>query len=392
MTIKIGSTTFDKYGSISVSLIYDSVASIFSAEVYFDTANSAHKKALQPGLYPRVTIEHNGNTLFTGTLLTYRFKSSARKHLVVISGYSTPGVFEDCNILTKKPIQTSGLSLTEIARELISPFGVRLIVDDSVADVCSKPIPSINPDSTQTIKSYLSEIASQINVVVSHTADGDLLFTGYKTKQASAPYLVIPNNLPGEKNKEFIYNEGQAANRASVFTFTQGQPGVEYDLIFDGQRMHSDISVVAQQSVQGSDATTTPVLINPYVDRSRINYLGVAFNNTIGNPENPKLGFRPKVAMLTAGTQADKAQRNILSEELKSIPLIIDMQGWELNGKIAKPGDIISITNPELHLYKPASFFILTADYKADERSQTARLYCVLPEVFNNDVPKNIFA
>lgn len=399
MKIKIAGTTFDKFSQVNINLIYDSVASTFSCSVYFDPNNAAQKAALQPGKFPPVTIEHNGVLLLTGTLLSLRFKSSAKpRHLVHLSGYSTTGVLEDCQIPESiYPLQSNNLSFSEIVSKVIQPFGLKLVVDPSVRDACNKPINVVNADANQTIKSYLAEIAGQINVVVSHTNKGELLLTGYKTKDTNtilANYATVPVD-PALSGVSGTASGTVIKDKKAIINFTQGMPGVEFELIFDGQQMHSTISVNGQHPVDEGNAQSVPALRNPYVGIS--NTIALLDQNDINNAQiygTVQTVPRPKIAIPTASTDLtlEKAQRNILSGELKAIPLKIEMRGWSVNGAMIMPGDIITVKNIELHIYETARFFIESAVYKGNHVKETVTLNCVVPETFNNDMPKNIFA
>lgn len=392
MTIKIAGVTFDKYNQAFVNLIYDSIASTFSFLLYFDPNNEGHRKALLPGLYPDVTIEHNGQLLLTGTLLLYRFQSSAVKSLVHIEGYTKTGVLEDCQIPGTVPLQSDGVSLTAIATKICDAFGLTLIVDDTVRDICSGPIPTINADATETVKSYLSAIAGQLNVVISHTPKGELLLTGYKTKVVVSYSVRVPDPIRGEP--EFIPTIG-TNNRISIATFVNGMPGIEFEQVFDGQKMHSSIAVTGQATFSGTNAVAATPLNNPFV--GNLTTVALKDQNDINNAQiygQVSTIPRPKVINQTTGTYltTDKAQQNALCDEYKHLPLIIKMRGWELGGKLAMPGDIITITNPDLHIYTPARFFIESIQYNDNPAKETCTIHCVIPETFNNDVPKNIFA
>ncbi len=58
---------------------------------------------------------------------------------------------------------------------------------------------------------------------------------------------------------------------------------------------------------------------------------------------------------------------------------------------IIKPGNIISVLSPENYIYKKTRFFIEGIDFVGDNKSVTATINCVLPEVYNNEIPISIF-
>jgi prophage tail gpP-like protein len=403
MTITIGGVLFEKYSQAAVTLIYDSVGSTFSFQVYFNPDDAKQRRAMLPGTYPPVVIEHNGTLMLTGTLLYYRFKSSSVKHLVTVSGYTKTGVLEDCQIPSSVSLQSDNISLIDITRKILNVFGLQFVVDPDVEQVCSQPIKTTSADINETVKSYLSTIAAQINVVISHTTSGELYLTGYKTKTLIPATNIVNNTvtpadstLAGIKSKA---NNQITVNKQSVFDFTPGMPGVEFEQVFDGQKMHSNIIVKGQASVpndsnKSANASDSVPLLNPYVKQA----------TSLAHLDNGNLATavlfdtiqtipRPKVVIQTSGSDitADKAARNILSDELKSLPLKIEIRGWNLGGHIVLPGDIVTVTNSELHIYNKARFFVESVEYRGNQVKETCTLNCVVPETFNNDTPENIF-
>jgi prophage tail gpP-like protein len=133
--------------------------------------------------------------------------------------------------------------------------------------------------------------------------------------------------------------------------------------------MHSDITVIKQADSDGGNA-------------------GEA---TIKNPYVPFV-FRPKVVTQNSGDDNDteQAAKNILAAELKNLTLTIVTDRWELDGKMLKPNNIISVLNPEVYIYKKTNWFIEQIDYTGDQEKTVATLKCVLPEVYNGGTPKSI--
>jgi prophage tail gpP-like protein len=297
------------------------------------------------------------------------------------------------------PTQTDGLTLRSIASKIADKFGLKVVVDDSVSSVCGETIASTSSNPTETAKQYLSSLAGQRNVILSHTPKGELLLTGYKTKEAK----TVVQNYQTDYRETMMRNvvsvrvDTNIVNVPAVFSFSKGLPGIEMELVFDGQKMHSDITVKGQSPVKKPDDTSgsasDSTVTNPYVYK-KLDYQKIAFDNTVGNKNPvPYLG-RPRVEMQTSGTSntTPKSARNLLSEELQSIQLRIEMHGWDFNGRLAMPGDIITVVNDDLHIYSPARFIIDSIEYRCpDAAKEIAILYCVVPESFNNDTPQNIF-
>lgn len=330
------------FNNFSLSLRYDSVASTFNFDFTFDPKNPEHRELACVSHFHEAFIEHNGERLITGIILSNIFSMSPAKKMIPFAGYSLPGVFEDCEIpVDLYPLQSDGLTLREIASKLIKPFGLKMVVDSSVASRMDKPYKTATAKESQKIKEFLCELASQRNIIMSHDETGALVFTEAKTNKT--PILVLTD--------ETI-------------------PGIEAFLTFSGQQLHSHITVMKQADSDGGNAGQV----------------------TVRNPFVP-IVYRPRTIIQTAGDDNDTelAARMALSEELKNIFLTVTVDRWELDGKLIRPNNTIRMKRPDLFLFKEVDWFIEQVDYTGDQAKQTCVLRCVLPEVYTNAVPRNIF-
>lgn len=338
---RIRTRKVDYFNSINVSLRYDSIGSTFSFGYYFNPDNIEHKEMSCVGHYHIVEIEHLDEVLLTGYILSQQFTDESVKQLANYSGYSLTGVLEDCEIPTSiYPLQSDGLTLLEIARKICNPFGIKIVVDPSVLDDMNKVYNTSTAKSDNNIKSYLTTLAKQRDIILSHTNKGKLLFT--KANTNSLPIALIDGNTPG----------------------------VTMSLQFNGQGMHSHITMVKEADIDNDNAGEYTVR-NPYVP----------------------FVFRPRVIKQSSGDDIDtvKAAQNALAAELKNLVVNINVDRWDINGKIIRPNQIISVLNPEIYLYKRVDLFIESVDYFGDNERQTATLKCVLPEVYNGKTPKYLF-
>jgi prophage tail gpP-like protein len=344
---RIRTRKVDKFDKFNVNLRYDSVASTFAFNGYFDPDYIEHKELYCVSHYHMATLEHNGELLLTGTILAENFNSSSIRQPVSVAGYSLPGVLEDCQIQPSPSdyLQFNGLTLKQIATKLAAPFGLTVQVDPSVAGKMNDVFDVTKATPSESIKNFLSELASQKNIIISHNEKGNLLFTRAKT------------------NKTPILNYGG-----------DGIPCPEMSLSFDGQAMHSHITVIKQQSTKSNGNSN-------------------AGQSQVKNPYVPYV-FRPRVILQNSGDDIDTelAAKNALSAELKNIKLVFTTDRWEIDGKIIKPNNLITVINPEVYLYKRTTWFIDQIEFKGDNKSTTATLTCVLPEVYSGETPKYIFA
>ena len=328
------------FNNFQLNLQYDSVGSTFSFDWFYDEANSEHRQLACVSHFHECTIEHNGELLLTGYILSNNFRSGVKKQLVSFGGYSLPGVLEDCKIPPNISLQSDGKTLKQIAETLLAPFKLKLIVDPSVSDKVNSRYDTSTASERQSVKSYLCELANQKNVIVTHNEHGNLLFTSAKT------------------------------GLTPLFEVGKGMIGTGYEMNFNGQAMHSDITVLKQAGIDG----------------------GNAGEFTIKNPYCP-IVYRPDVIVQNSGNDNDTqdAAKHALANELKNIKLTITTDRWEVDKKIIKPNNLISLVAPELYIFTKTNFFIEKIAFVGDTTKTTAILNCVIPEVYNFQTPKNIF-
>lgn len=340
MEIKVNNKTIKHWQNLAVTLRYDTLASTFSFAFVFNPDIAEHKEICRPMSYAPVTVTHNGELLITGTMLQHPFKHENVPDAVGLGGYSKTGVLEDCEIpLEAYPLQSTNINLKNIAEKLIKPFGLKLVVDPSVSSKVNNNFKNTTANPSQSIKAYLSELASQQHIILTHDEHGNVVLTEAKAKQQP------------------------------IYSFKSGMPGVSIELQVDAQQMHKSITMRKQATKKNPNATKADVT-NPYVS-----------------------AYRPRVVRQSSGDDVNTplAARNMLSEELRAIKLTITMDRWDINGKIIRPNNIVKVQDPYNYLYNPTNFFIEAVDYTGDEAKEQAVLTCVLPEVYNGQTPKNIF-
>lgn len=327
------------FNNVSLSLRYDALASTFGFSYYFNPENPEHKELMCIGHYHECTIEYNNELLLTGQVLSENFNDSPQVQMVGLSGYSLPGVLEDSQIPTSiYPLQIDGLNLLQIAQKLCNPFKIKVVVD-GVADKMNEVFATTEAKETQSIKSFLSDLAVQKDIVITCNEKGELVFT--KAKTELKPIAIFDGTIP-------VTN---------------------MQLSFNGQGMHSHITVM-KQADEGNAGQET--IRNPYVINSV---------------------FRPKVITQSSGDDVDtkKVAKAALASELKNLKLTITLDRWTLNNKVIKPNNLITVENERIYLYKRANWFIENVDFSGNEKQQVCTLTCVLPEVYNNNIPEYLF-
>jgi prophage tail gpP-like protein len=343
---RIRNRKVEKFNSFNVSQRFDSVGGTFSFSFYFEPNDNELKELLCIGHYHICTLEFNNEMVLKGNIISQSFGSQSARSYVNLAGYSLPGVLEDSNIPTSVyPLQSDGLTIRQIVSKLLQPFGIKFKVDNVVAARMNTVLSTATASESATVKGYISSLCAQQNIIITNTPEGELLFTQIDT------------------TKKPILN----------FDTTKGlsQPATSFKLSFDGQAMHSHITVMKQADIDG----------------------GNAGQHTIRNPYVINSVFRPKTIIQTSGTDTDssKVARQALANELKGLKLIIEVNTWVVDGKLLRTGEFITVINPDIYLYKKSTWFIEGIDFSGDNKRNVATLTCVLPEVYSQKVPEYLF-
>jgi prophage tail gpP-like protein len=383
MKLKINGNFFVFFNDVNIQRKFDSVASTFSFNARFNPDNPEHRDIFRPGQYQTIEIfDDNDILIFTGTVINTEFVSGPLPSLVKLSGYSLAGILEDCNIpVNAYPLESINRSLRDIVTRLLNIFGLGLVIQNTqvlrtsqtrtltrasaleplnsfVEDISgidlgfgnqlvteqSQVIQGVNEvdiiypksvaEPTESIKSYISKLCSQRNIVLSHNNRGDVILL-----------------RPDLSNIRYGFNE---------------QNTLTMRLVFAGQGMHSDISILRQPSEENEGVSTVSTARNPVISQ-----------------------FRPKIKTLSSGEDTDvtRAADNELASELKNISLKISVNSvLDLN-----PGDIVDVINPRIFLFNRTKFIIKDINFKGNNESSTTEFMLVLPETYTSQIPENIF-
>lgn len=337
MKIKIDGEFYSFFDKVIINEKLDSVASIFSFDARFNQNNPAHKKIFRPLSYNSVQIYDDNNVLrVNGTLVTTALGSNSQRDLQNVSGYSKAGILEDCSIpISSYPLERINVSLTDIATRLLAPFGISFTVEKSAQRSMKEIYAKTTAEPTDTVKDFLSKLASQKNIVLGHTAEGNLIFFKPDIHAKAKAFLTEENTI----------------------TMSLG---------VNGQAMHSNISVIRQPSKDNTSLSAVDTITNPMV-----------------------LSKRSIVKTLSSGTETDTkhAADNVLADELKNISIDVELKKY-IN---VRCGDIVDVHNHEIFLFQRTRLMVSELTISQSKSEQSMSLKLVLPETFTGQTPKNIF-
>jgi len=338
MKIKIENKFFNHFSNLTLKFNLDTFASVFSFDARFDPFNVEHQKIFKPLTYPKIEIFSNDmDLLLTGNIVNNDFASSKTPQLVSFSGYTKSGILEDVTIPDSVyPLEKNNQSLSEISAQLLKPFEIGQLIESNVVNEMNLVYEKAVAQPTQSVASFLTQLASQRNIVIGHTKKGDVYY--FKAFIGSKPVKSYDeSNLLSSK------------------------------MAINGRAFHSDITVRRQPSDENVGVSTVDGVKNPNVEQ-----------------------IRSVCKILSSGddTSTIEAAQNVLAAELRGIQLGLELPKIDTS---ILCGQIIEFINPELFIYKKQKFVINEIIYKEDSEADTMTVNCLTPEAFTGGIPTNIF-
>ena len=335
MKIKINGSYYSFFDEVVINEKFDSVASSFSLKARYNPNNESHRQIFKPLAFNKVEIYDDENVLrLTGFTVNTSLRSSSIRELQILSGYSKAGILEDCTIpYILYPLEKNNVSLSDIVSKILPYFKLSFETDATAKKDMELQYAKTVAEPSESVKSYLSKLASQRNIILSHKSNGDLLF--FKPDVNSKPkyYFTKENAL---------------------------------DMGFDvsGQGIHSDITVLRQPSDENPSLSPVDSVKNPLV-----------------------LFDRSVVKTLSSGTETDtkKAADNLMAEELKNIKFTVLLKG-KFNDLFC--GDIVEVMNNEIFLYERTRLIVSEITRNESSKGDTVSLVLFLPETYTGDKPK----
>jgi len=317
--LKIDKEIFESFSDFEVSLKRNTVASTFRF--------TGFSKFFQIVKYQDCEIFFDNDKIITGTILNPAFTYNNKPTLNQISGYSKTGVLEDSNIPTNLyPLQFDGLSLKEIAQKICREFGIRVKILNSESQV-NLPFEKVSAYPTDSVKGFLSNLANQRGVIVSHDNESRLLL--FKVLGKVAP---IAN-----------FNFDDAIN----VTFTPNAQG-----------FHSSITGLRQAKTNDNN-TQQLTVTSPFIK-------GI---------------LRPKVITINDGDELQETVNKAVCAEAVNFALNIQFEGLYN----IRSGFYITLDGPILK--KRTKFLVETVTFNGTKSGNTTTLELVLPCVYTGVLP-----
>ncbi|MDM4768672.1 phage baseplate assembly protein [Solimonas sp. SE-A11] len=280
----------------------------------------------------RCEVQIDGETVITGWVDDVDPDHDARRRRLHISGRDATGDLVDCSAIHQGG-QWESQTLTQIARDLCKPFGVKVLVQTDVGEV----FPTWQIQEGETVNDNLQRAATQRGVLLFSDGLGNLVIGRASSERA-------PTAL------ELGVNEVSASGRRSQ------------------RERYSEYHIVGQQPMgeeAGYDTSATEVAAiakDPGVKRYRPLVI-VAEDN---------------VALGTAQARADW-ERNVRAGE--AVTASIRVKGWRHAKGLWRPNRRVLVRDEWLRI--DAEMYITAVNYLLSEAGETAIVSFTLPAAFD---------
>ncbi len=341
VAILVEGKRFRFWDSIALTRNLDSIDTVgFGAPFRADLPN--FRETFRPFSYKSIEITVGGVTLFTGTMIGIDPLLESNRKRISISGYSTPGVLNDCTPPSSAfPLEFEGVGLKVIASTLAAPFGLTVTfeADEGAPFSAGAVHEPVAIDPGDRILPYLAGLAKQRKLIISNTPDGALLFL--KAVETGRPVANLIQGL---------------------------SPLLSVLPLFAPQDYYSSITgippVVA--GLRGTSFTVQNKLLEGVV--------------------------RPHTFPVTDTFEADvkdavDAKLSRMYGNMVSYNVRVDT--WrDKNGELWKPNTTINLHAPDAMIYDPYEFLIRSVGFTKNARAETATLNLVLAGAFSDKVPE----
>lgn len=337
--IVVDGKRFALWDTVTIVRTIDAMDTIeFSAP--FEPDNEQFREVFQPLSYKPCSFFSKGKPLFTGTLVDVSPATTGEKRTVSVSGYSLPGVLNDCMPPSSlyPRLQWFETSLPDIISPLIQPFGLGLLIEDDVGP----PIDDTSLDPGFMILPYIIKLAKKKGLLVSSSPEGYLTLS--KSVAAGKPVADL------EEGKSSITGIEAFFEPQRYYSVVEGRTTVGYGLAdyavpLQNPRLQGVFRPYCFAASDEEDAADVPTQVAAYMGRMFAN--AMSYHVTIPSWTDP-------------------------------------------SGKIWKPNTTIRLKAPGVMIYEAYEFTIRQVTLARAENGESAQLDLVIPEAFRGEIPERL--
>ena len=336
-SIKIDNKTFIGWTSFDFTRSIDSFGT-FNFSSVWEPDNQEFRDTFKPFQFKNVGIFEDDELLFNGTMVGLSPYVSPKSKTIAVSGYSLPGVINDCTAPIGLSNERDLQNLEQIAKALIDPFGIPLIFNGDSGSSFERE--AIKPD--QFILDYLIGLANQKGFIISDSSKGECVFQ--KEVDVGTPVAVID----------------------------EGQAGIgNISPMFNSQQYFSHVSGIANSVAGAPDSSAGGTYT---VKNERLSEVLRPFTF---KPNDMQGGLKEAVK--------SKAGRMFAN----AVSYTVDIPSWDApSGDMWQPNTTIKIKSPSAMIYSSYEFLIRSVKYSKTSKSKTVQLNLVMPGSFSGKIPE----
>ena len=337
VSLSVGSKRFRFWTSVTISLSMDTLDAIeFGAP--FEVNNAKFRETFRPLSFQDLVVTVGGRLLFTGKMLTPKPTTTPESRVVSVTGYSKPGVLNDCTLPASAfPLEFNGQGLKEIAATVAAPFGLSVKFAADQGAIFER----VAVEPGKKVFQFLTDLARQRNLVISSTFAGALLF-----QQSVRP------GSPVARLEEGV------------------SPLISVTPQYKEQEYYSHITGLLPTTLgkNGSQFTVS----NPRLS-STIRPFTFTVDDTLG--ADAKSAVEAKAGRMFAN----------------AVSYSIAVVGWrDPQGALWRPNTTLKLLAPGAMIYNEYEFIIRSVSLTRVENSESATMELVLPGSFEGKVPETM--
>lgn len=168
--LKVGGYLYGGWKRISITRSIEQIAGTFDLEVTDRWPGQPNANPIMPGAPCQVLL--GGDPVITGYVDDLNPSYDATSHSIRVTGRDKTGDLVDCSAIYKTG-QWSNMKLDGIARDLLAPFSIKVIVETDVGSA----FPSFSIYPSETVFECLDRAARMKAVLLTSNTDGDLVIT-----------------------------------------------------------------------------------------------------------------------------------------------------------------------------------------------------------------------
>lgn len=285
---------------------------------------------VKPYRYEKAQVYVGGQLINTGQVYTPTNTGTSNEYSQRLMGASYTKDVVDSSV--QPPYEYSNITIDRLAKQLLKPLGIPLVVDDDVE--VGGAFDRVTAQESDKIFSFLARLAKQRSLLISSTPRGELLLTKARVTKTVG---TIGDQIP---------------------------PGQELTCAFDGTKRFHAYTV---QSKRRGKKTKRATAMDSVVPRSRL--------TTIQADETEKGDIQK-----TADWERSKRLADTLT-----IPFPV-YDWYAPNGDLWRENSIVTVVSPIIYAPDGFDFLIRSVEYLFDKQvGRSSRLNLVPPEVFTGE-------